>query len=85
MTMPRNKNRKTDRALFTADTIKKAVEEVLNQNRVVRDVKDLGFSRDTITRYIRHAHEARNLSSTINYKKSHVTKQVVQNKMLFCS
>ena len=86
MSMPRNKNSKTDRALFTADTMKRAVEEVLNQNRAVRDVaKYLGLSRATITRYVRHAHEARNLGSTINYKKTHVTKQVVQNIMLFCS
>ena len=70
MRMPRNKHRKTDRALFTADTMKRAVEEVPNQNRAVRDVaKDFGLSRATITRYVRHAHDARNLGSTINYKK----------------
>ena len=84
MRMPWNKNRKTDRALFTADTMKRAVEEVLNQNRAVRDVAK-GLSRATVTRYVRHAHEARNLGSTTHYKKTQVTKQVVQNKMLFCS
>ena len=68
--MQRNKNRKTDRALFTADAMKRAVEEVPNQNRAVRDVaKDFGLSRATITRYVRHAQDARNLGSTINYKK----------------
>ena len=70
MRMPKNKHRKTDRALFTADTMKRAVEEVPNQNRAVRDVaKDFGLNRPTITCYVRHAHEARNLGSTINYKK----------------
>ena len=70
MRMPRNKHRKNDKALFTADTMKRAVEEVPNQNRAVRDVvKDFGLSRATIIRYVRHAHDARNLGSTINYKK----------------
>ena len=72
MRMPRNKNRKTDRALFafTADMMKRAVEEVPNQNRAVRDVaKDFGLSRASITRYVRHAQDARNLGSTMNYKK----------------
>ena len=63
--------KKTDKALFTVDTMKRAVEEVLNQNRAVREVaKDVALSRATITRYVRHAHEARNLGKTINYKKT---------------
>ena len=70
MRMPRNKNRKNDIALFTADTMKRVVEEVPNQNMAVRDVaKDFGLSRATITLYVRHAHDTRNLGSTINYKK----------------
>ena len=75
--MPRYKQRKTNRALFTADIMKMAVEEVGDKNRPVRAVaKDLGLSRATIARYVRDAHEGRKQGSTVNCKKTHVTKQV---------
>ena len=42
--MPRKKERRTDQALFTAEMMKRAVEEVLDKKRAIRAVaKDLFF------------------------------------------
>ena len=51
--MPRNKKRKTDRGVFSADVMKTAVKEVLEQKRAVRTVaKEFGLSRATLSRYV---------------------------------
>ena len=70
--MPRNKKRKTDRGVFSADVMKTAVKEVLEQKRAVRTVaKEFGLSRATLSRYVDDAKESG--VGNISYKKTHAT------------
>jgi len=78
--MPRNKERKTNRSLFTAELMKRAVQEVIDNKNAVRAVaKDLSLSRATLARYVMDARTAEERGTTVNFKKTHVTKQVIVN------
>ena len=76
--MPRSKERKTNRSLFTTELMKRAVDEVINNNKADRAVaKHLGLSRATLARYVMGARTAEENGTTANFKKTHVTTQVI--------
>ena len=81
--MPRNKERKINRSLFTAQQMERAVEEVVDKKKAVRAVaKDVGLSRATLARYVMDARTAEERGTTVNFTKTHVTKQVIINRLV---
>ena len=81
--MPRNKERKINRSLFTAQQMERAVEEVVDKKKTVRAVaKDVGLSRATLARYVMDARTAEERGTTVNFKKTHATKQVIINGLV---
>ena len=81
--MPRNKERKTNRSLFTAQQMERADEAVVDKKKLVRAVaKDVGLSRATLARYVMDARTTKARRTTVNFKKTHVTKQVIINGLV---
>ena len=75
--MPRNKARKTDRGNFSADQMKKAVEDVVEKHKSVRSSAKLnGVDRMTLTRYLRDVKDEDDSHTTMTFQKSFVTTQV---------
>ena len=83
--MPRNKVRKTNRSLFTAELMKRAVDEVIEKKKAIRAVaKDMGLSRATLSRYVTDTRTPEERGTTVNFKKTHVTKQVNSLQWIGC-
>ena len=83
--MPRNKVRKTNRSLFTAELMKRAVDEVIEKKKAIRAVaKDTGLSRATLSRYVNDTRTSEERGTTVNFKKTHVTKQVNSLQLIGC-
>ena len=75
--MPRNKACKTNRGNFSADMMKKAVEDVLQKHKSVRSLAKLnGVDRMTLTRYLRDVKDEDVSHTTMTFKKSFVITQV---------
>ena len=75
--MPRNKARKTNRGNFSADMMKKAVEDVLQKHMSVQSSAKLnGVDRTTLTRYLREFKDEDDSHTTMTFKKSFVKTQV---------
>ena len=75
--MPRQKDRKTDRANFTADEMKNAVEDVLRKKLSVRaSAKANGVDRMTLTRYVKDTRDNGENFTLTSFKKHFVTTQV---------
>ena len=67
--MPRNKVRKTNRSLFTAELMKRAVDEVIEKKKAIRAVaKDMGLSRATLSRYVNDTRTSEERGTTVNFK-----------------
>lgn len=74
--MPRLKRRETDRGLFTAETLKMAILEVMEKGRPIRAVgRDYNINRMTLTCYLKEKNERREKEKHVK-KKSRVTTQV---------
>ena len=83
--MPRNKVRKTNRSLFAAELMKRAVDEVIEKKKAIRAVaKDMGLSRATLSRYVNDTRTSEERGTTVNFKKTHVTKQVNSLQLIGC-
>ena len=76
--MPRKKVRKTTRGNFNAEQMKTAVEDVLQKNMSVRaSAKANNVDRTTLARYIKDAKDEDGTYTTVSFKKSFVTTQVI--------
>ena len=75
--MPRDKARKTNRGNFSADMMKKAVENVVEKHKSVRSsAKLMGVDRMTLTRYLRDVKDEDDSHTTMTFKKLFVTTPV---------
>ena len=75
--MPRQKVQKTNRANFTADEMKNAVEDVLRRKLSVRaSAKANGVDRMTLTRYVKDTKANGETFTLTSFKKHFVTTQV---------
>ena len=82
--MPRNKARKTNRKNFSADMMKKAVEDVVENHKSVRSSAKLnGVDRMTLTRYLRDFKDEDDSHTTMTFKKLFVTTQVNLGLLLY--
>lgn len=76
-TIPSYKPRKTNRSLFSTEIMKRAVQEVIENNKPVREVaRNLSISTATLSRYVTDARKAGLTRTAVVYKKTHVTTQV---------
>ena len=72
-----NKARKTNRGNFSADMMKKAVEDVLEKHKSVRSSAKLnGVDRMTLTRYLRDVKDEDDSHTTMTFKQLFVATQV---------
>lgn len=73
--MPRFKEKKSNRGVFTPETMERAVNDVIQNKRSILAVaKEYGINRMTLSRYVKDAKNTN--KNVICFKKSHSTKQV---------
>lgn len=76
--MPRLKIRKSNRGIFSPETMEEAVKDVLqHKTTILAASKAHGVNRMTLSRYVCDAKKAMDeKTNTMCFKKSHVTNQV---------